>query len=226
MLKIVFTVIKRDLRLAMRRRAELLTVIFFFIISVSLFPIAMGPETEQEARMLKEIAPIIIWISALLATMLSLGQMFSSDYQDGTLEQLILIPQPFSLIVFGKIIAHWLVAGLPLVLIAPLLGMQLGLSVPEQLVLMLTLLMGTPALSLIGAMGAGLTLGLRNSNILVSLLVLPLYVPVMIYGAGSVEAYATGLGFKAHMALMSAVLLLTLILLPWAAATAVRISME
>lgn len=218
--------IYRDLALAMRKRAEVVVTLFFFMIAVSLFPLALGPESLQNKAMLRQMGPIIIWVAALLASMLSLNHLFANDYQDGTLEQLMLIPQPLSLMVLSKVVAHWMTSGLPLVLLSPLLGMQLFLSRPEQEVLVLSLLMGTPILSLIGAVGAGLTLGLRNGGILVSLLVLPLYIPVMIFGAGAVVASQGAFGPQAYLSYLAALLTLAVVFIPWAGAMALRVSLE
>jgi heme exporter protein B len=215
-------VIQRDLLLAMRRRSDVLTTLFFFIIVVSLFPLGVGPEIN----MLRTMAPGVVWVAALLASMLSLGRMFSSDYLDGTLEQMLLSPQSLSMLVLGKALAHWLVTGVPLVLMSPVLGIQYDLSTDALLVLTASLLLGTPVLSLIGAIGAALTLGLRGGGVLVSLLVLPLYIPVLIFGAGAVEASAAGLGASAHLSLLGAFLLASLVLAPWATAVSLRISME
>lgn len=215
-------VIQRDLLLAMRRRADVLTTLFFFIIVVSLFPLGVGPEIN----ILRTMAPGVVWVAALLASMLSLGRMFSSDYLDGTLEQMLLSPQPLAMLVLGKALAHWLVTGVPLVLMSPVLGIQYDLSADALLVLTASLLLGTPVLSLIGAIGAALTLGLRGGGVLVSLLVLPLYIPVLIFGAGAVEASAAGLGASAHLSLLGAFLLASLVLAPWATAVSLRISME
>lgn len=215
-------VIKRDLLLAMRQRSDVLTTLFFFIIVVSLFPLGVGPEIN----MLRAMAPGVVWVAALLASMLSLERMFFSDYLDGTLEQMLLCPQPLSLLVLGKALAHWLVTGVPLALIAPILGVQFNLPMDVLLVLTASLLLGTPVLSLIGAIGAALTLGLRGGGVLVSLLVLPLYIPVLIFGAGAVEASSVGLGASAHLSLLGAFLLLSLVFAPWAAAAALRISLE
>jgi len=215
-------VIQRDLLLAMRQRADVLTTLFFFIIVVSLFPLGVGPEIN----MLRSMAPGVVWVAALLASMLSLERMFSSDYLDGTLEQMMLSPQPLSLLVLGKALAHWMVTGVPLVLIAPILGVQFDLQTDALSVLAVSLLLGTPVLSLIGAIGAALTLGLRGGGVLVSLLVLPLYIPVLIFGAGAVEASSAGLGADAHLSLLGAFLLASLVLAPWAAAAALRISTE
>ncbi len=215
-------VIQRDLLLAMRRRSDVLTTLFFFIIVVSLFPLGVGPEIN----MLRTMAPGVVWVAALLASMLSLGRMFSSDYLDGTLEQMLLSPQSLAMLVLGKALAHWLVTGVPLVLMSPVLGIQYDLSADALLVLTASLLLGTPVLSLIGAIGAALTLGLRGGGVLVSLLVLPLYIPVLIFGAGAVEASAAGLGAGAHLSLLGAFLLASLVLAPWATAVSLRISME
>ncbi|MBN9125630.1 MAG: heme exporter protein CcmB [Nitrosospira sp. 56-18] len=217
-----FWIIRRDLLLAMRRRSDVLTTLFFFIIVVSLFPLGVGPEMN----MLRTMAPGVVWVAALLASMLSLGRMFASDHLDGTLEQMLLSPQSLSMLVLGKALAHWLVTGVPLVLMAPVLGIQYDLTGEALLVLTVSLLLGTPVLSLIGAIGAALTLGLRGGGVLVSLLVLPLYIPVLIFGAGAVEASAAGLGAGAHMSLLGAFLLASVVLAPWTAGASLRISME
>lgn len=222
MLKIFFWVLRRDLILAMRRRSDLFTTLFFFVIVVSLFPLGIGPELKT----LRLIAPGVVWVAALLASMLALERLFASDYADGTLEQMLLCPQPLSLLVLGKVFAHWLVTGLPLVIMAPVLGIQYDLSAEALGVLIFSLLLGTPALSLIGAIGAALTLGLRGGGVLLSLLVLPLYIPVLIFGAGAVEASTSGLGAQSHLALLGAILILALMLTPFAAAAALRISAE
>ncbi|HEX6188800.1 MAG TPA: heme exporter protein CcmB, partial [Pyrinomonadaceae bacterium] len=177
-------VVWRDLLLAWRRRSDVLATLFFFIIVVSLFPLGIGPEQQ----LLRTIAPGVVWVAALLASMLALGRTFGNDYQDGTLEQLMLTPQPLYLIVLGKVLAQWLVSEVPLVLVAPVLGLQFGLSQNTLAVMTVSLLLGTPVLSLIGSIGAALTLGLRSANVLVALLVLPLYIPVLIFGAGAIEA--------------------------------------
>ncbi|MBS0424787.1 MAG: heme exporter protein CcmB [Proteobacteria bacterium] len=215
-------IIKRDLLLAVRRQSDVLTTLFFFIIVVSLFPLSVGPEMN----MLRTMAPGVVWVAALLASMLSLGRMFSNDYLDGTLEQMLLSPQSLSLLVLGKAFAHWLVTGVPLVLMAPVLGIQYDLPVEALLVLTSALLLGTPVLSLIGAIGAALTLGLRGGGVLVSLLVLPLYIPVLIFGSGAVEANMSGVEFSAHLSLIGAFLLVTAVFAPWAAAWSLRVSLE
>ena len=183
-------IVRRDLTIAMRRRSDVFTTLIFFAIVVSLFPLGIGPEPNT----LRLIAPGIVWVGALLASMLALEQIFSADHRDGTLEQMLLTPQPVALLVAGKVLAHWLVSGVPLVLMAPLLGLQFDLSWEALQTLILSLLLGTPALSLIGAIGAALTLGLRSGGVLLALLVLPLYIPVLIFGAGAVEATVSGLG--------------------------------
>jgi heme exporter protein B len=215
-------VVRRDLTLAMRRRADVLTTLFFFVIVVSLFPLGVGPEMNT----LRLLGPGVVWVAALLASMLSLGRLFSADYVDGSLEQMMLTPQPLAVLVLGKIVAHWLVSGVPLVLMAPLLGVQYGLSAQALAILVVTLLLGTPVLSLIGAVGAALTLGLRGGGVLVSLLVLPLYIPVLIFGAGAVEASLSGLGAQAHLSLLGAFLAPALVFAPWATGWALKISVE
>jgi heme exporter protein B len=215
-------VIRRDLLLAMRRKNEMLTALFFFIIVVSLFPLGIGPEPQ----LLKKIAPGVLWVAALLATMLSLNRLFAADHADGTLEQLVLSPTPLGLLVAGKIVAHWLTAGLPLVLLAPVLGLQFDLSVDALGVLVVALLLGTPLLSLIGAIGAALTLGVRGGGVLLSLLVLPLYVPALIFGAGAVEAHIAGMSAGGHLSLLAALLALAAFFAPWATTAALRIALE
>lgn len=217
-----FWIVQRDLLLAIRRRSDVLTTLFFFVIVVSLFPLSVGPEMN----MLRTMAPGVVWVAALLASMLSLGRLFSNDYLDGTLEQMLLSPQSLSFLVLGKALAHWLVTGVPLVLMAPVLGIQYDLPADALFVLTISLLLGTPVLSLIGAIGAALTLGLRGGGVLVSLLVLPLYIPVLIFGAGAVEANMTGLDYDAHFSLLGAFLLVSLVLAPWATAASLRVSLE
>jgi heme exporter protein B len=222
MFETFLTIVKRDLILAMRRRADVLTILFFFVIVVSLFPLGIGPEMDT----LRMIAPGVVWVAALLASMLALERLFAIDYADGALEQMLLTPQPLSLLVLGKVAAHWLVTGVPLVLMAPVLGIQYDLSMEALKVLVISLLLGTPALSLIGAIGAALTLGLRGGGVLVSLLVLPLTIPVLIFGAGAVEATVSGLGGEGHLSMLAAILVLSLFFAPLAAAAALRVSVE
>lgn len=215
-------VVRRDLLLAMRRKSEVLTALFFFVIVVSLFPLGIGPEP----LLLKKIAPGILWVAALLSTMLSLNRLFATDHADGTLEQLVLSPTPLGLLVAGKIAAHWLTSGLPLVLLAPVLGLQFDLDVSALGILIGALLLGTPLLSLIGAIGAALTLGVRGGGVLLSLLVLPLYIPALIFGAGAVEAHISGLGATGHLSLLAALVALAAFFAPWATTAALRISLE
>jgi heme exporter protein B len=212
----------RDLMLAWRRRSDVLSTLFFFVIVVSLFPLSVGAEPQ----LLRSIAPGVVWVAALLASMLSLGRLFANDYADGTLERMLLTPQPLYLIVLGKTLAQWLVSELPLVLVAPLVGMQFGLKQETLFLLMLSLLLGTPILSLIGSIGAALTLGVRNSGVLVSLLVLPLCIPVLIFGALAVDASINGASSQSHLSLLGAVLVLSLVFAPWATCAALRISLE
>ncbi|HUW51741.1 MAG TPA: heme exporter protein CcmB [Sulfuricella sp.] len=218
----VFVLLQRELMLAMRRRGDVLTVLFFFVIVASLFPLGVGPDP----KLLRLMGGGVVWVAALLAAMLSLGRMFASDYADGTLEQLVLTPTPPVVWITGKIVAHWLVSGVPLILMAPVLGVQFGLSGDALAVLVFSLLLGTPVLSLIGAIGAALTLGLRGGGVLVSLLVLPLYIPVLIFGAGAVDGAMSGLGSEAHLSLLGGILILAFMLTPWAVSAALRISIE
>lgn len=222
MIRLVISVIQRDLSLALRHRADLAATVFFFIIVASLFPFGVGPELD----LLRTMAPGILWVGALLATMLSLPRLFAEDFRDGTLEQLALSAHPLGLIVLGKVIAHWLVSGLPIALLAPVLGLQFDLPADALVVLTLSLLIGTPALSGIGAIGAALTLGVRGGGVLISLLILPLYVPVLIFGAGAVDATITGLGANAHLSLLGALALAGVFFAPWATAAALRIALE
>ncbi len=215
-------VVRRDLLLAMRRRADVLTTLVFFVMVVSLFPLGVGPEPE----MLRKMASGVVWVAALLASMLSLPRMFSADHADGTLEQMMLAPQSLSVLVLGKILAHWMLSGLPLALIAPVLGLQFDMSAQALWILVLGLLLGTPVLSMIGAIGAALTLGLRGGGVLVSLLVLPLCIPVLIFGAGAVEAVNGGMSAVSNLALLGAFMLFALVFTPFVAAQALRISME
>jgi heme exporter protein B len=215
-------VLLRDLRVALRRRADTGSALVFFVIVVSLFPLGVGPQFE----MLRRIGPGVVWVAALLASMLAMGRLFADDHADGTLEQMLLSPVPLSLLVLAKTAAHWLSSGLLLVLVSPLLALQFDLGTDAAVVLLLSLLLGTPLLSLIGAIGAALTVGLRGAGVLLSLLVLPLATPVLIFGAGAVEATQAGLGVTAHFSLLGAMLLPALFLAPLAAAAALRISLE
>lgn len=215
-------IIQRDLLLAMRRWSDAAMSVFFLVIVVSLFPLGVGPEPA----VLRTIAPGVLWVAALLTCLLSLSRVFTPDYLDGVLEQMVLVPQPLSLLVLGKVLAHWVISGLPVVLLSPLLGLQFGLDGEALGVLVLSLLLGTPTLSMIGAIGAALVLGVRGSGLLVALLVLPLYVPVLIFGAGAVTSSMAGIGGEANLSLLGACLVLSLFLAPWATAAALRIALE
>ena len=215
-------IVVRDLTLAWRRRADVLSTLFFFVIVVSLFPLGIGPETQ----LLRSIAPGVVWVAALLASMLSLSRVFENDYHDGTLEQMLMTPQPLFLVVLAKVLAQWLVAEVPLAVVAPLLGIQFDLEPRSLWVLFVSLLIGTPVLSLIGSIGAALTLGLRGGGVLIAVLILPLYVPVLIFGAGAVDASITSGNIQANIYLLAAFFLLALVFAPWATSAALRISLE
>ncbi len=215
-------IVRRDLLLVFRRRSDVFNTLVFFVIVVSLFPLGVGPEPNQ----LRAMAPGVIWVAALLAAMLALNRLFASDYADGTLEQMALASEPLFLLVIGKVLAHWLVTGLPLVLIAPVLGLQFDMPAEALAVMAASLVLGTPVLSLIGGVGAALTLGVRGGGVLVALLVLPLYIPVLVFGAGAVVASGAGLSAQAHLLLLGASLALALVLSPWATAMALRISLD
>ncbi len=223
MFRIFKTILYRDLMLAMRHKTEILTTLFFFIIVISLFPLGVGIDKD----LLQKMAPGVAWIAALLASMLALERLFASDYEDGTLEQMLLSPQPLFIIVLAKVLAHWLLTGLPLVLITPLVGLQYHLNSDTTIMMMLSLLLGTPILSLLGAIGAALTLGLRGGGILISLLVLPLYIPVLIFGSRVVvDSMLSHNNVESYLLLLSGFLILTLVLTPWATAAALRIASE
>jgi len=222
MLDAIRCIVRRDLLLALRRRSDAATALLFFVIVASLFPLGVG----AEPNLLRSIAPGVIWVAALLSSMLSLARLFAADHADGTLEQILLGAAPLGVVAAAKTFAHWLISGLPLVLIAPLLALQYDLAPSLYGVLALSLLLGTPVLSLIGAIGAALTLGLRGGGVLLSLLVLPLYVPVLIMGAGSVEMASAGLGGQGQLLLLGALLVGAAALAPWAIAAALRISTE
>lgn len=215
-------IVYRDLLLAVRRPGDVATALLFFVIVASLFPLGIG----AEPNLLRAVAPGVIWVSALLSSMLSLGRLFAADYDDGTLEQMLLGAAPLGVVAAAKAFAHWLVAGLPLVAIAPLIALQYDLGAGLWGILALSLLVGTPVLSLLGAVGAALTLGLRGGGVLLSLLVLPLYVPVLIMGAGAVEMAAAGLGGGGQLLVLGAMLVLAAAFAPWAIAAALRISLE
>lgn len=213
---------KRDLQLSFRRKNELLNPLVFFLMVATLFPLGVSPEPQ----FLADVAPGVVWVAALLAVLLSLDGLFRSDFEDGTLEQVILSPQPFMVVCFAKVVAHWLTTGLPLTIMSPLIGMMLFLPAEAMPGLMISLLLGTPTLSLIGAIGAGLTVGLKKGGVLISLLVLPLYIPVLIFGSATVIAAATGLPLGGYLALLGSMLALGVVLSPIAISAAVKISVS
>lgn len=221
-MNVLLAIIHRDLLLVIRRKSEVLTALFFFVVVTSLFPLGIG----ADAALLRKIAPGVLWVAALLSTLLGLQRMFAADYLDGSLEQLVLTPQPLVLLVAGKIMAHWLVSGLPLVLLAPVMGIQFDLDARSLYVLMASLLLGTPVLSLLGSIGAALTLGVRGGSVLMSLLILPLYIPVLIFGAGAVYASSVGLDTSGHFSLLGALFILALAFVPWVSASALKIAIE
>ncbi len=212
----------RDLRLALRRRVEALLPVAFFVVAISLFPLGVGPEPQ----MLRQIAAGIVWVSALLASMLSVASLYGSDHADGSLEQMLLSGQPGVVIAGAKAAAHWTVTGAPLVLMAPLIGLLLGMPSDALLALVAALLLGTPILSLLGGLGAALTLGLRSSGVLLILLILPLSIPALIFGAGAVSAVDAGSSAAGHFSLLGALLILTILSAPLATAFSLRIALE
>jgi heme exporter protein B len=216
------TVLRRELRIALRRKGDVLNVLVFFVVIASLFPLGVGPEPNQ----LRAMAAGVVWIAALLAALLSLPRLFAADYADGTLEQMLVSPQPLAVVVLAKIAAHWLLTGLPLVLVAPLIGLQYGLPAGAFGVLLAALLIGTPVLSLIGAAGSALTLGVRGGGALLGLLVLPLLVPALVFGAGAVSAAMSGLDPSAHLSLLGAFLAVSSLIGPWAACAALRVALD
>ena len=212
----------RDLRLAFRQGGDVANVVAFFALAVILFPFGVGPDPDLMAR----IAAGVLWVTALLAALLSLERLFDADYQDGSLEALSLMPVPLEIQVLAKCAAHWLTTGLPLTIIAPLLALVLHFDAAGYPALIAALLLGTPVLSLIGAIGAALTLGARRAGVLLSLLVLPLYIPVLIFGVAASEAAALGLESRPHLLLLAALLALALALAPFAAAAGLRQALE
>ncbi len=222
MMRTIATVVQRDLLLAFRQRADVANTLLFFVVVVTMVPLGVGPE----ANTLRTIGPGIVWVAALLAAILSLNRLFANDYADGTLEQMLLAAEPLPVIVLAKAAAHWLVTGLPITGMAVLLAVMFDLDAGSAAILIASLALGTPALSLIGAVGAALTLGLRGGGVLITLLVLPLYVPVLIFGAGAVETASGGLSPQGHLLLLGAMSLGATVLAPWAIAAALRISLE
>jgi heme exporter protein B len=220
MLRAFYYLLLRDLRLALRNRHELANPLIFFILVVSLFPLAVTPTPE----VLQAMAPGVIWVSALLAVLLSLDRLFKQDYDDGSLDQLMLSPNPLMILVFAKVAAHWLLTGLPLVIVAPLLGMFMAMPADAVKILIYSLLLGTPILSLIGAIGVSLTVAVNRGGVLLSLIVLPLYIPILIFGANAVDVAMDGLSVKGQLFFLAAVLALAISLAPLATSVALRIT--
>jgi heme exporter protein B len=215
-------VVRRDLRLALRQASDSATIVVFFLLAVALFPLAVGPESN----LLERISAGVLWVAALLSAMLSLDRLFLADYEDGSLELLVLTPAPLSLLVLGKVAAHWLTTGLPLMIAAPLLAVLLHLDKAGFVVLVAAMALGTPILSLVGALGAALALGARRGGVLISLLVLPLCVPVLIFGAGAIDQAVQGLTPRPQLMMLAGLLLAALPLAPLAAAAALRQAVE
>ena len=221
-MNILLAAIRRDLMVSYRNPSDMLNPLVFFVIVITLFPLGIGPSKD----ILSDIAPGVIWVAALLATLLSMDMMFRSDYDDGSLEQMAVSSQPLYLVVAGKVISHWLVTGLPLTLLSPLLAMMLFVNTDGIIAVVLSLLLGTPVLSLMGSIGAGLTVGLRKGGVLIAILILPLYIPVLILGTAMVEAGITGAAYVGHMEWIGAILVLSLGLAPIATGAGVRISLS
>ncbi len=222
LIRAFLAVIRRDLLLAVRRRAEIANPMLFFVMVVTLFPLALG----AQPHLLQAMAPAVIWVAALLAALLSLDSLFRSDFEDGSLEQLMLTEHPLAVLVLAKIVAHWLVTGVPLLLIEPLLAVFLGLPAEAITTLLLTLVLATPVLSLIGAIGMALTVGLRRGGMLLSLLVLPLYIPVLIFASAAVERSVSGLAVTAQLNILLALLSLAVVLVPLPTAAALKMSIN
>lgn len=220
MWNLFLTILRRDMTLSMRRKSDLAQVIFFFAVVVTLVPLGVGAETN----ILRSIAPGVVWVAALLAALLSLPRMFATDHEDGTLEQMLVAAEPLPVIVMAKVVAHWLVTGVPMTIFATLFGVMFDLSLDVTAVLVASLLLGTPVLSLVGSIGAALTLGLRTGGVLTSLLVLPLYIPVLIFGAGAAQAVAVSMSPSAHFLIVGGLTLLSLALAPIAVSAALRIA--
>lgn len=220
MSKVFFLLLVREARLMFRRPGELVNPLVFFAIVISLFPLAVGPETQ----LLRTLSPGLVWVSALLAVLLSLDGLFRSDFEDGSLEQWVVSPHPLGVLVLAKVFAHWLFSGLPLVLLSPVLALMLGLPASNIPVLLASLLLGTPILSLLGAVGAALTVGLKRGGILLTLLILPLYIPVLILGSGVLQAALQGLPTTGYLLWLASMLMLAITLTPFAIAAGLKIS--
>ncbi|WP_029687398.1 heme exporter protein CcmB [Tatumella saanichensis] len=215
-------ILRRELKVAFRSGSEIINPLWFFLIVITLFPLGIGPDIKLLAR----IAPGIVWVAALLSSLLAMERIFRDDFLDGSLEQLVLLPAPLPLTVLGKVIAHWLVTGLPLIILSPLASLLLSLNFPGWCGLALTLLLGTPTLSFLGAIGVALTVGLRRGGVLLSLLVLPLAVPVLIFSSAAIEAASQGVSIGGYLAILGAMLVASITLAPFATAAALRISLQ
>ncbi len=222
MLRLFKAVLFRDLKLALRQKSDVMNTVFFFVVVVTLVPLGIGPDQQ----LLRLIAPGVVWVAALLAALLSLPRLFANDYADGTLEQMLLSGEPLTVIVIAKVVAHWLTTGIPLTAISALFALMFDLEADVALVLLASLLIGTPVLSLVGSVGAALTLGLRGGSVLTSLLVLPLYIPVLIFGAGAAESVAIGVSSNAYFLIVGALTLFSLVVMPVATSAALRIAAE
>ena len=218
---IFWHIIKRELQIAMRKQAEILNPLWFFLIVITLFPLVIGPDPE----LLSRIAPGVAWVAALLSALLSFERLFRDDYIDGSLEQLMLTSQPLVLTALAKVLAHWLLTGLPLILLSPIAALLLSLEIPIWWALVLTLLLGTPVLSCLGAIGVALTVGLRKGGVLLSLLVVPLFIPVLIFSASVLDAAGLSLPYNGQLAILGAILAGVMTLSPFAIAAALRISL-
>lgn len=218
----LWATLQRDLLVTARHRADAVTGLVFFVVVASLFPLGVGSDT----RLLREIGPGVVWVAALLASLLSLPRLFVADHADGTLEQMLLRPHPLAVLALAKVAGHWVTTGLPLVLVSPLLGLQYGLDGEAIAVLMVSLLLGTPVLSLLGAVAAALALGLRGSGVLTALIVLPLNAPLLIFGSGAVQSQMAGMPVAGLFSILGALLALGLVTVPFALAQAMRIACE
>jgi len=214
------SLLRRDLLIAFRQRSDLVNPLFFFIMVIALFPLGIGPEKST----LEKIAPGVIWIAALLSTLLSVDSLFRQDFEDGALELALLSPQPLFVLVLGKVVAHWLVSALPLILVSPILSIMLYMDAETVKVTVLSLLLGTPVLSMISAIGAALTVGLRKGGVLIAIIALPLYVPVLIFGTGAVQAASMAMSYSGQLAILATFLVLSLAFAPVAVAAGLRIS--
>ena len=219
---IFWNIIKRELQIAMRKQAEILNPLWFFLIVITLFPLVIGPDP----KLLSRIAPGVAWVAALLSALLSFERLFRDDFIDGSLEQVMLTSQPLVLTALAKVLAHWLLTGLPLILLSPIAALLLSLEISIWWALVLTLLLGTPVLSCLGAIGVALTVGLRKGGVLLSLLVMPLFIPVLIFSASVLDAAGLNLPYGGQLAILGAILAAVVTLSPFAIATALRISLD